>query len=71
MANTHEENWFASTLHHVDCSANFLIHSVELGQHDAIDASRILLNDSEIDQALIEFGQLVDSIISDKGFTDE
>lgn len=71
LADTHEEDWLTGTLNHVDCCADFLIDCVKLSQDNTINTSRIRLYHSKINQALIELSQLINSIITNKGFTDK
>ena len=71
LPNPNKDNRFARRVHHVDSSADFLIHSVELGEHYAVDCARIVRVDGKVDQGLVELSQLVNSVIADKSFTDE
>ena len=58
-------------MHHVDRSSNFLIDSVELGQDDPVDGPRIGHVDSEVDERLVELGQLIDSVVADERLSNE
>ena len=71
LANTNEQNRFASSLHHVDGRANFLIHSVEFGQHDTINGPGVRLVHCEINQRLVKLSQLIDSIVAYQSLTNE
>lgn len=69
LAHTHENNGFPCRVHHVDCSAHFGVHSVELGHNDAVDCARILHIDRKVDQRLVKLGQLVNRVVSNQSFT--
>ena len=60
LANADEDYRFACRVHHVDRSAHLFIHGVKLGQYNSVDRPWIGFVHGEVDQRLIEFGQLVD-----------
>lgn len=71
LANTNENDGLASRVHHVERSSHLLVDRVELGHDDAIDDARVLILHCKVNQRLIEFGQLIDRVVADKGLSNE
>lgn len=71
LAHTDENDGFARGIDHVESGAHLVIDGVELGHDNGIDDPWIVVLDSIIDQRLVEFGQLVDGVISNQGLSNE
>jgi hypothetical protein len=69
LANTDEHDWLACRVDHVECSADFFVDGVKLSQDDAVNCSWVFNTDSKVNQTLVEFGQLVNRVITDESFT--
>ena len=71
LAHTDENDGFARGIDHVESGTDLVIDCVELGHDNGIDDPWVVVLDSKIDQRLVEFGQLVDGIISNQGLSNE
>ena len=67
----HKDDGLARGVNHIQGSANFLVNSVELGHDDSVDNSWILILNGKVDQRLVELGQLINRIITNKSFTNK
>ena len=71
LANTDEHDWFTCCVNHVKRSSYLLIDSVKFGHNNSINGSRVIILNSIINQSLVEFGQLINSVISNQSFSNE
>ena len=71
LANSHEHDRLPGRVHHVEGSANFLIDSIEFGHDDPVNGPWVAHIDGEVNQRLIELGQLVDRIVANQSFAHE
>lgn len=69
LADTDKEDGDAGGVDHGEGGTDFLIDSVELGEHDSIDETRLLIDRSVLVEGGVEFGQLVYSIVSHEGLS--
>jgi len=71
LAHADEDDRLARGVNHVESGAYLLVNGVELGHDDAVNDSWILVLHGEVNERLIELGQLIDGVVADEGFTDE
>ena len=69
LANADENDWLSCSVDHIECSPNFLVDGVKLGQDDAINCSWVFNTHRKVNQTLVELSQLVNRIIADESFT--
>jgi len=71
LAHAHKDDGLASGVYHVEGSTYLLVNCVELSHDDAVDTLGVGCAFGRIQQSLVELCELVNSIVSDKSFTDE
>ena len=71
LSNTNKHNWFARRINHVESSSNFIIDSIKLGHDNSVNDSWVVVLNGKVNQALVEFSQLIDGVITHKSFTNK
>ena len=74
LTSSHKHDGLTSSVGHGDGGADLIVDRVELGQHDAVNGSRLLASAFEwtvVDQGLIELSHLIHGFVADQGFANE
>lgn len=71
LPDSDEQDGLSGRLHHVNSCAHFLVNGVKLCQHDAVNRPWVSLINSKINQSLIKFRQLVNSVVANESLADE